>query len=70
MNQTLNIWVVYENPKDFPLKFVARRWELDKPTNEIIVTDTLGELRDELPEGLTRLDRHFDDDPCIVETWV
>lgn len=66
----MNVWTVYNSPKDYPGKFVARRWELTTPTDDVIVADTLDEVRERLPLGLYPLDRHPGDDPVIVETWL
>lgn len=67
---SLEIWTVYENPRDYPGMFVARKFILDKPTDDVQVAPTLEGLRDRLPSGLTCLTRHPTDDPCIVETWL
>lgn len=67
----LSIWTIYDNPKDYPGKFVARRFELDRPTGTVLVANTLIELRRQMMEwGLTRLPRAEEDDPVIVETWL
>jgi hypothetical protein len=72
----LEMWVVYERPKDFPDKYVARKWLIDRggitPTKLGFVRDSLEELRDYLVSnvpGLHRMDRQPGDDPCIVEVW-
>lgn len=53
-----------------PGQFVARKWLMDEPTNEILQDATLEGLRAKLPQGLIRLDRLPKDDPVIVETWI
>ena len=35
---------VYQHPEDFPEKCVARIYELDKPTDTLMVKDTLEEI--------------------------
>jgi len=71
MPETLNIWTVYERPKDLGVAFAARRFEMDKPTGEVIVADSLDLIRKALAEkGLVQLGRHPTDDPVIVETWL
>ena len=65
----LSIWTVYSNPKDFPGKWVARRFLLDWPEDETLVADSLEELRRQLPQGLHHQPRLKNDDPVIVETW-
>ena len=66
----LDIWTVYDSPIDLPGRFVARKWKLDRPTNEILQDKTLNGLRAKLPHGLVRLERSPEDDPKIVETWI
>ena len=70
------MWVVYDHPTDYPDKFVARRFDVDrdepKPSASIIITDDLDKLRDmlQLELGLVKLMRSERDDPKIVETWL
>jgi hypothetical protein len=67
----LDIWTVYDHPLDFPDCFIARKFVLDQPTEEIMTAPTLDELRDRLAEmGLVALARSPEDDAKIVETWV
>lgn len=61
---------IYERPKDFPRKYVARLFNLAKPTEFVVVKDTLQEIRKEIPENMVRLPRHAEDDPVILETWI
>ena len=58
----LSIWTIYRYPKDFTDKFVARRFVLDHPTNHYYTADTLEQVREFLPHGLTRIPRN-DTDP-------
>jgi len=73
---TLAIWTVYDNPKDFPGKFVARRWTVGKdlytpvPDRIPIVRDTLSEIRLAIPQGLQKIPTSPVDDPTIVESWI
>lgn len=69
-DEKIIIWTIYSHPSDYPDLFVARKFIMDKPTRVMIAAESLDELRGLLPLGLTRLDRHLFDDPCIVETWV
>lgn len=62
--------VIYKNPLDFPEKYVARLFRLDKPTNVAVVKDTLREIRQIIPRNMVRLGCDFRDDPVIVETWI
>jgi hypothetical protein len=71
---TLNIWVVYDHPLDYPNNIVARRWECApgvKITDDVVLKDTLQSMRIEMMErGLNRIQRHDRDDPKIVEVWL
>ena len=64
------MWVVYDHPSDMPEQFVARKWLTDKHTEAFFLGETLEVLRAKLPQGLTRLARHPNDDPAIVEVWL
>lgn len=64
------IWVIYDSPVDLPGRFVARKWLLDKPTAELLQGQTLDELREKLPPGLTMIPRDPADGPKIVESWL
>ncbi len=67
-------WVIYRYPRDYPDKFVARRWEVWAghilATDEMALADTLEEIREKIPPGLYCLGRFEDDDPCILEVWI
>jgi len=64
------IMVVYKNPSDYPGKYVARLWSFGKPTEVVIVGDTLADVRSAIPTGFIRLAPSVGDDPVIVETWI
>jgi hypothetical protein len=70
--QALTIWTVYEHPSDFPDHFVARPFYvgpgLDRG-NQVLLAETLDELRALLPAGLICMARSENDDPVIVEVW-
>jgi hypothetical protein len=67
----IEIWTVYNNPKDYPGKAVARLFIGQNPTNIVIVKNELNEVRAVmLAMGHTCLERMKEDDPCIVETWL
>lgn len=72
----LALYTVYNNPKDYPGCFVARRsvvlrsglLRVDRIPHA--VCSTLEEVRAALPPGLDRLERAPNDDPVIVEVWM
>ncbi len=77
---TLDIWTVFDHPKDFPDCFIARKAivtasnEGDGFTDEFVTADTLDEVRAKVQDAskhvLWRMTRHPDDDPVIVECWL
>lgn len=70
----LSMWVVTENPSDFPGLFVARRWEIARgssmATADVVHSETLEGVRAQLPAWLTRIARDPRDDAVIVESWL
>ncbi len=67
----LSLWTVYDHPNDYPEHFVARRFVLNQPTTDVLLSDTVDGLRELFVEkGLIRLERFEQDDPKIVEVWV
>lgn len=70
IKKELEIWTVYRKPLDYPTMYVARKFILNKPTDEILVAPTLKLLRNKLPQGLYRIPRSAHDDPVIEECWV
>ena len=72
----LNIWTIYDKPKDFPFCHVARRWEagggLSKPVaTEDCFTGDLATIRAAFYyNGFYLRPRDPEDDACIVESWL
>lgn len=64
------LFALYEKPLDFPNNYVARLFDLDQPTNIVLVADTLEELREKLPKGLHRFKREEEDVKALIETWA
>lgn len=67
---TMPIIMIFESPEDYPGKYVARVFDVDKPTNLAAVADTYEELQQAIPAGMVRLERNEKDDPVILETWI
>lgn len=75
MSAELSIWTVTERPRDYPDKFVARRWLVDRqgehPTSDILLSDDIEWIRAWLRErGFVCIPRQEADDPVIVESWL
>jgi len=66
----LELWVIYKHPKDYPDKFVARKFIFDKPTFEVVIGNDINEVRLAIPKGLTRFLPDAEDDKVIVEIWL
>lgn len=66
------MWTIYDNPRDFPGRFVVRVWYGTVPEPECTTHDTLEAARlSVMDEGASGFfDRSPEDDPCIVETWI
>lgn len=76
VDDALTIWVIYKRPSDFPdVPFVARA-QRAMPDGTIVADpdhfegDTLQEVRDMLPFGLTNISRLPEDEDHIVECWI
>jgi hypothetical protein len=68
---SLSMWTIYDHPRDYPHSYVARRFELDKPTGDFTLSPDLEWLRAQfIARGLICLPRDAADDPVIVETWI
>lgn len=62
---------VYKNPADYPDKFVARAFDIHRPTDLVAIADTYEELLKAIPDQImVRVDRSEEDDPVIVEIWI
>jgi hypothetical protein len=66
----IEIWTVYYNTRDFPALYAARLWYDNQATSAVFSAHSLKMMRIMLPSHLTRMTRHEDDDPCIVEVWL
>jgi hypothetical protein len=71
----LEMYVIYQRPRDYPEHFVMRRWaiaggaaEADK--DYFVLAETLDQARQSVPPYCVRLERDPSDDPVIVETWL
>ena len=72
MAETLNLWVIYDHPRDFPDHYVARLHVNGIPTESTIQASELEQLREVflVDMRLTCIRRDPSDDPVIVETWL
>jgi hypothetical protein len=70
----LVMWVVTWNPSDYPRQAAVRPRYIaagaDHGLQAVLLADSLDAVREQLPLGLTKMDRSPNDDPRIVEIWV
>jgi hypothetical protein len=64
----LVVWLVTNDPPDYPDKFVARL-VTDLPSPYLLVADSLAEIHAVLPPNLARTDRQPVDPPEVIEIW-
>lgn len=77
--EPLIMWTIYKNPSDFAGRmegdvFVLRRWRVgvrgaEPDRKPVYYSQTLSDVRDYLPAGLTCMSAGPDDDPAVLETW-
>ena len=63
---------VYSHPEDFPNKCVARVYELDKPTDTIMLKDTVKEIEEDIKKhtSMIFLPPGPEDVPSLVGVWM
>lgn len=74
MPAVLEMWVIYERPRDYPRYFVTRRQLIGpgyvRPDPDCTLHETLDEARAAIPQGLYCLGRAEEDEPHITEVWI
>lgn len=75
MSVQVDMWVIYDHPLDHPDVYVARRWLMGKSgprsTDQVLMDEQLGVIQyDLLSRGLTKYEKHAEDDPKILEIWM
>lgn len=70
----VSIWVIYQNLKDHPGKYVLRRQHATAdgvlPDQQAWVGTDIDVLRAMIPPGCIRLPLMPGEDPVIYETWM
>lgn len=75
-HQYLHQYVIYENPSDYPDRFVVRKWRIRDDGNLEVsawptkLAETIELARACLPVGLINIGRQTGDDPVIREVWT
>ena len=67
----IEFWTIYQNLSRYPDKFVALRFVTSTRTDDLIIRDSLDEVRDVMErEGKKRIEPLDDEEPTIVEIWI
>lgn len=63
---------IYEHPRDYPEYYVAIVFDMDKPTDTIILKDTLAAVQEDIKNHTTMIffSRGAEDDKCVVGVWM
>ncbi|WP_061809769.1 hypothetical protein [Rossellomorea vietnamensis] len=61
---------IYQSPKDYQGMFVARLFDVNQPTHNILMRPTLEAVRSEIPERFSVVPKAQGEDDNIVETWI
>lgn len=66
------IIAVCKHPEDYPQHYVARIFDCNKPTNVVIVKETLKEIQDDIEKHTDKffIPRLLDDLISVVGTWL
>ena len=64
--------VIYDHPSDYPKHYVARVFDGDKPTDTIMLNESLGAIYDDISDNtdMVFISRGPEDDPCIEGVWM
>lgn len=66
----IRVWTIYDHPEDYPDSFIARKFLNNSPTDDIIVSDNLANIEQELEDmGYCELPVH-EPNPQIVSVWM
>jgi hypothetical protein len=66
----LKIWTIFFSPLDFPNEYVARQFDVDRPTNFLLRGDSLDDLRVKIQNNsenqLVRINRCEEDHISVI----
>lgn len=66
------IVAAYKSPRDYPGKFVGRVFDMDKPTNTIIISDDIRMIHGDIimHTHMRWFPRSPHDDMCVLGVWM
>ena len=64
--------VVYESPDDYQGLFVSRVFDLDQPTDVVMIKQTMNEITSEIRKNtdMVFMARGADDVPALAGVWI
>lgn len=68
----LPLIAIYQNPDDYPGYYIARLFDIDRPTNVVMMKKELAELQKDIREHteMVWIKRSQNDVPALVGTWI
>ena len=68
----LPLITVYEHPEDYPESYVARIFDIDIPTDTVIVKDSLEEIQLDIMDNTGKMffRRSEKDAPSVIGVWL
>lgn len=61
---------VFYSPVDMPNRYIARLFDLEKPTDCVVKGNTLEEIRKAIPPRFKQVPRMKNDHDSVVEVWI
>ena len=63
---------VYEHPRDYPDEYAARVFDVDKPTDTVMIKETLVAVQEDIRKhtNMVFIKRGAEDEPHIVGVWL
>ena len=71
-NVSVPFIALFRGPDDYPGKYVARLFDLDKPTNAVMVRDGLEEIEEDIKTNtnLVFVERGTEDVKSLLGVWM
>lgn len=69
-NMRFPMLIMYAYPIDYPRHYVVRVWDLDQPTDMILLRRSYSEAIAAIPSRFYKMDAHPNDDPKICAVFV
>lgn len=68
---TYPLITIFFNPKDMPNKYIARLFDMQSPTNIVVIGDSIDDIRKTIPKDrFILIPRKDNDHESVVEVWM